>query len=92
MLLALIITRSHRTLPLDCPSGYARDYISKSGSRSRQTTAPPPKRPQAAKTAKDRERYRGEDQKIKDALKNAGAFDWEQQRIQESKIRIKIKR
>jgi hypothetical protein len=47
---------------------------------------------QAAKTAKDRERYRSEDQKIKDALKNAGAFDWEQQRIQESKIRIKIKR
>jgi DNA polymerase III epsilon subunit-like protein len=47
---------------------------------------------QGAKTAKDRERYRGEDQKIKDALKNAGAFDWEQQRIQESKIRIRIKR
>jgi DNA polymerase III epsilon subunit-like protein len=47
---------------------------------------------QTAKTAKDRERYRSEDQKIKDALKNAGAFDWEQQRIQESKIRIKIKR
>lgn len=51
---------------------------------------------QAKKAEKDRARYRGEDEKMKQALADAGAYDWQSREvprpISESKIKIKIKR